>query len=70
MGGRGHGRVLWHLVLKGVQQVLAPMLLVAVLHDGPQRLRPRHLARGATARGDVIQETTQTDRITLRFTVV
>lgn len=33
------------LILKGVQQVLAAVLLVAVLDDGPQRLRPGHLRR-------------------------
>lgn len=31
------------LVLEGVQQVLAAVLFVAVLDDGPQRLRPGHL---------------------------
>lgn len=31
------------LVLEGVEQVLAPVLLVAVLHDGPQGLGPGHL---------------------------
>lgn len=31
------------LVFKCVQQVLAAVLLVAVLHDGSQCLRPRHL---------------------------
>lgn len=37
-GGRGH-----LLVLESVQQILAAVLLVAVLDDGPQRLRPGHL---------------------------
>ena len=36
------------LVLEGIQQVLSTVLLVAVLHDGPQRLRPRHLGRGGS----------------------
>lgn len=31
------------LVLKGVEQVLAAVLLVAVLDDGPQGLSPGHL---------------------------
>ncbi len=31
------------LVFKSVEQILAAVLLVAVLNDGPQRLRPRHL---------------------------
>lgn len=31
------------LVLEGVEQVLTPVLLVAVLHDGPQGLGPGHL---------------------------
>lgn len=31
------------LVLESVQQILAAVLLVAVLDDGPQRLRPGHL---------------------------
>lgn len=31
------------LIFKSVQQILTAMLLVAVLDDGPQRLRPGHL---------------------------
>lgn len=31
------------LIFKSVQQILAAVLLVAVLHNGPQRLRPGHL---------------------------
>lgn len=31
------------LVLKGVEQVLSPMLLIAVFNDSPQGLRPWHL---------------------------
>lgn len=31
------------LIFESVQQILAAVLLVAVLNDGPQRLRPRHL---------------------------
>ena len=31
------------LVLKCIQQILTAVLLVAVLNDGPQRLRPGHL---------------------------
>ena len=46
--GGGHVVVLQgsrrHLVvLEGVQQVLTPVLAVAVLHNGAQCLRPRHL---------------------------
>lgn len=40
LGGRCRGDL---LVFESVQQILAAVLLVAVLHDGPQRLRPRHL---------------------------
>lgn len=39
-GGRGY-----LMVFKCVQQILAAVLLVAVLNDGPQRLRPRHLGK-------------------------
>lgn len=41
--GRGGGDL---LVLEGVQQVLTPMLLVAVLDDSPQCLSPGHLQVG------------------------
>lgn len=40
---RGRGLLLRLLVLEGVEQVLTAVLLVAVLHDSPQRLGPRHL---------------------------
>lgn len=44
MGDAVRGRGLRGLlVLEGVQQVLAPVLLVAVLHNGPQGLGPGHL---------------------------
>lgn len=39
----GGGYRCYLLVFKSVQQILTAMLLVAVLNDGPQRLRPRHL---------------------------
>lgn len=42
------------LVLEGVQQVLAAVLLVAVLDDGPQRLSPGHLrGRGTSAQVEI-----------------
>lgn len=48
------------LVLEGVEQVLAPVLLVAVLHDGPQGLGPGHLPeeghRGRSAQGRVLDQ--------------
>lgn len=47
---RGGGLLLRLLVLKGVEQVFTPVLLVAVLHDGPQRLGPRHLQQSETER--------------------
>lgn len=31
------------VIFKSVQQILAAVLLVAVLNNGPQRLRPGHL---------------------------
>lgn len=34
-----------HMIFKSVQQILPAVLLVAVLHDGPQRLRPGHLGK-------------------------
>ena len=42
---RGLGRGGDHrgLIAEDVQQVLPPVVLVAVLHDGAQRFRPRHL---------------------------
>lgn len=33
------------LVFKSIQQILTAVLLVAVLNDGPQRLRPGHLGK-------------------------
>lgn len=33
------------LVFKSVQQILTAVLLVAVLNNSPQRLRPRHLGK-------------------------
>lgn len=39
----GRSLLLCLLILKRVEQVFTPMLLVAVLHDSPQRLGPRHL---------------------------
>lgn len=42
-GGRGHMGWGCLLVLKGVEQVLPAMLLIAVLHNGPQCLGPGHL---------------------------
>lgn len=48
------------LVLEGVEQVLAPVLLVAVLHDGPQGLGPGHLPAGRnrawSAQGSVLDQ--------------
>lgn len=41
--GWGHRGYL--LVFKRIQQILAAVLLVAVLNDGPQRLRPRYLGK-------------------------
>lgn len=41
------------LVFEGVQQVLAAVLLVAVLDDGPQRLSPGHLPVGGAASAHV-----------------
>lgn len=43
------------LVLEGVQQVLAAVLFVAVLDDGPQRLRPGHLRQRGTSAHDNIR---------------
>lgn len=39
----GGGYRCYLCVFKSVQQILTAVLLVAVLNDGPQRLRPRHL---------------------------
>lgn len=39
-GGRGY-----LMVFKSIQQILTAVLLVAVLDDGPQCLRPRYLGK-------------------------